>query len=86
VWHRIILTYGNTSLVVGLCKLITPMLHIEELVCTKEKKILSSSEFLDVVKNIKDLFMNFSKNKHTVQSNTCEHSSKCGTDKNYTTR
>ncbi len=62
-----------------LCKLETPMLHIEELVCTKEKKILSSSEFLDVVKNIKDLAMN-SKHKHTVQSNTCEHSSKCGTD------
>jgi hypothetical protein len=54
------------------------MLHIEELVWTKEKRILSSSEFLDVVKN-KDLAMNFSKHKHTVQSNTCEHSSKCGT-------
>jgi hypothetical protein len=34
------------------------MLHIEKLVCTKEKKILSSSDFLDVVKNIKDLAMN----------------------------
>jgi hypothetical protein len=41
------------------------MLDIEELVCTKEKKILSSSEFLNVVKNIKDLAMNFSKHKHT---------------------
>jgi hypothetical protein len=34
------------------------VLHIEKLVCTKEKKILSSSEFLDVVKNMKDLAMN----------------------------